>query len=116
MVNLLKWFIQENQIELLNEIFMFDKLFPNYSISVDQTEIELRTFNDGSNLINHKNDYIVIINDIPVEINQLSNYEFTVGESIILFSFGSSYISNQDSVVSLTFLLDQIIPDVAFSF
>lgn len=100
----------------LNEIFMFDDLFPNYSISVDQTGIELRTFNDGSNLINHKDDYIVIINNVPVEINQLSNYEFTVGESIILFSFGNNYISNKDSVASLTFLFDQIIPDAAFSF
>jgi hypothetical protein len=101
---------------MLNEIFMFDDLFPNYSISVDQTGIELRTFNDGSNLINHKDEYIVIINNVPVEINQLSNYEFVVGESIVLFSFGNNYISNQDSVVSLTFILDQIIPDVAFSF
>ena len=100
----------------LNEIFMFDDLFPNYSISVDQTGIQLRYFSDGSTPTNLKNDYTVIINNVSIEIDQLSNYEFTVGESIILFSFGSSYISNQDSVVSLTFISDQIIPDVASSF
>ncbi|WP_264229559.1 hypothetical protein [Acholeplasma laidlawii] len=100
----------------LNEIFMFDELFSNYSISVDQTGIQLRYFNDGSTPTNLKNDYIVIINNVSIEIDQLSNYEFVVGESIVLFTFGSSYISNQDSVVSLTFTLDQIIPDVAFSF
>jgi hypothetical protein len=100
----------------LIEIFMFDELFSNYSISVDQTGIDLRTFNDGSTPTNLKNDYTVIINNVSIEIDQLSNYEFVVGESIVLFSFGSSYISNQDSVVSLTFILDQIIPDVAFSF
>lgn len=100
----------------LNETFMFDDLFSNYDIGVDRTGIQLRYFNEESAPINLKKDYTVIINNVSIEIDQLSNYEFTVGESIILFSFDSNYISNENSEVSLSFIYARIIPNAVFSF
>ncbi|WP_264230042.1 hypothetical protein [Acholeplasma laidlawii] len=100
----------------LNETFMFDDLFSNYDIGVDRTGIQLRYFNEESAPTNLKKDYTVIINNVSIEIDQLSNYEFTVGESIILFSFDSNYISNENSEVSLSFIYARIIPNAVFSF
>lgn len=79
-------------------------------------EIPNPYFNDGSTPTNLKDDYTVIINNVLVEISQLSNYEFTSGITTISFAFGSNYISDQDSVVVLSFSYDRIITDVAFSF
>lgn len=99
----------------LNETFMFDDLFSHYEINLNHIGITLRYFNDHSTPTNLREDYTIIINDIPVEINQLSDYVFTIGESIISFSFGSNFVSEKDDVVSLSFTYDKIIPYANFS-
>jgi len=94
----------------------FDELFAGYNIAVDRKGIDLRISNDESPSTNLKNNYSVDIDGEKIELTDLSTYEFSVGQVVIIFEFGTDYINSQTSNVSFTILNKKIGSEVAFNF
>lgn len=94
----------------------FDELFAGYNIAVDRKGIHLRISNYESPSTNLKNNYSVDIDGEKIELTDLSTYEFSVGQVVIIFEFGTDYINSQTSNVSFTILNKKIGSEVAFNF
>jgi hypothetical protein len=63
-----------------------------------------------------KNNYSVDIDGEKIELTDLSTYEFSVGQVVIIFEFGTDYINSQTSNVLFTILNKKIGSEVAFNF
>ncbi len=91
---------------------LFDDLFSRYDIAIDNEGFVLRekiSRNAQENeIVNHKTDYTVYINDVQVAINDLTNVQFTEGITNITFNFSENYNILSENEVSFTLLNDEM--------